>query len=236
MIDPSVLRALQANGATVDMIIAAVEADALAERERLNLRRSKDAQRQRKSRASRRVTVTPSDNADMVPNDIYSNPPDPSLSKDKPSPLPERVVEAWNGKAGKAGARDARGCPASRKRLVKLREAEHGEAAIFEMIANVAASAFHCGKGDRGWRANLDWALEPKNFQKMLELTPAPSAKPMALVTRTAEQEAAYQDYLSGKIDQATYFKTAAKAQPPPTPRQGRVVAIDQLVKQFAAG
>lgn len=67
-VKPEVLRALAANGATIDMIIAAVEADQAADLAKQAARRAKDAERQRNKRArhaeSRGHNVTPQDSAD----------------------------------------------------------------------------------------------------------------------------------------------------------------------------
>lgn len=59
MIEPSVLRAMLAAGATAEMIVAAVEADFDAEEKKKAVKRAQDAERQRKKRstdASRGVT------------------------------------------------------------------------------------------------------------------------------------------------------------------------------------
>ena len=92
-IKPEVLDALVAEGATAQMIAAAVKADALADERRQAEKRAKDAARQRKSRLSRNVTVTqrvpnghavtPRDTSPQVspPRDINSTPsssPSPS--------------------------------------------------------------------------------------------------------------------------------------------------------------
>jgi hypothetical protein len=67
MISVAVLRAMAAAGATTETIIAAIEADQVAEQERLKTKRRKDAARKRRSRASaksRDVTQCPRDMAD----------------------------------------------------------------------------------------------------------------------------------------------------------------------------
>ena len=89
MIRPEVLDALLAAGATAEMIVAAVKADAAQEENKILERRAKDAERQRKSRASRNVTVTPCDRRD-APNDIYSNPDTDISPKDDKSSLPPK--------------------------------------------------------------------------------------------------------------------------------------------------
>jgi hypothetical protein len=58
MIDTAILKAMAAAGASVDVIIAAVEAAQVSEEQKLTERRAKDAERQRRRRAS--LNVTPS--------------------------------------------------------------------------------------------------------------------------------------------------------------------------------
>jgi hypothetical protein len=83
MIDPSVLRALAAAGATTDMLIAAVEAAHASEQEKIATKRAKDAERQRKHRASQKtpdVTVT---SRDIGGHDVTEGD-----TQDGPLPLP----------------------------------------------------------------------------------------------------------------------------------------------------
>jgi hypothetical protein len=81
-IDPAILRAMADAGASMEVILAAVEAAHAKANEKLDEKRRKDAERQRKSRANREqsqdVTVTPRDNTDIT--DISSSPLDGPLS------------------------------------------------------------------------------------------------------------------------------------------------------------
>lgn len=101
-IDPSILRAMQAAGASIDVIIAAVEADAALDASRMDDRRAKDAERQRRHRASRDVTVTERDITDaadcplsLSPNENNSNPhthtPEENTPARKASDFPRPV-------------------------------------------------------------------------------------------------------------------------------------------------
>lgn len=87
-IDATILRAMQDAGASIDVIIAAIEADAAIDELKLAEKRAKDAERQRQHRAnksatSQDVTVTERDNADVTescplslpPKELISNPP-----------------------------------------------------------------------------------------------------------------------------------------------------------------
>ena len=85
--------------------------------------------------------------------------------------LADRTVTAWNAAAAQAGLGQARPLDAGRKAKLAQRARAHGEQAVFEAIANIAASRFHCGGNARGWKATLGWVLEsPGNFLKALEL------------------------------------------------------------------
>lgn len=59
MIDITTLRAMAKAGASVDVILAAIEAELVAEGARVQARRAKDAERQRRSRHADSKTVTP---------------------------------------------------------------------------------------------------------------------------------------------------------------------------------
>jgi hypothetical protein len=103
------LDAMIESGCTADQIAAIVKASLVEQEHRAEDRRAKDAERQRRHRASRDVTVTERDNADSVtdpalspsPNEINSNPhphthPDmnPRARKADPFPRPGWCKEA----------------------------------------------------------------------------------------------------------------------------------------------
>lgn len=96
MIQPEVLDALLKAGATAEMIVAAVKADQAIEEQRLTEKRAKDADRQRRHRASRDVTVTECDSTDIGSplSPPLKNPPDPLKTPPPISPLPPSVVGA----------------------------------------------------------------------------------------------------------------------------------------------
>lgn len=74
MIAPEVLEALKEAGATVDMILAAIRADAALADKATEERRARDRERQRRHRMSRDVTVTRCDRRDPSPKDINQTP------------------------------------------------------------------------------------------------------------------------------------------------------------------
>lgn len=226
--------------------VAEIEAEVIAQPKHVDdqAERRRTADRERKRDERLRKSAESADSADTSPNESISNPPKPRSSNDDLSPLANRIVSTWNDTAAKAGAREARGFPADRRKLLKARLAEHGEAALFEAIANVAASEFHCGKGDRSWRANLGWVLKAENFQRMLELAPSPSAKPIrnyppeylaVTAALTAERDRTGMDtgeYMRRWRELRDQFgiDDGPKAQPPPDKRNGGPRPFGQIL------
>lgn len=90
-------------------------------------------------------------------------------------------MEAWNEGPGKAGAATARPLDNGRRAALAARVREHGEPAVFDAIAKLGRSGWHCGGNGGSWRANLGWLLKsPENFQKALEMDPTAPAPPTA--------------------------------------------------------
>ncbi len=96
MIAPEVLDALLVSGATAEMIVAAVKADAALEQATIDARRAKDAARQRRHRESRDVTVTNSDSTDL---------PSPQSPPNKVSPDPFKITPPIPPKPSSRGSR-----------------------------------------------------------------------------------------------------------------------------------
>jgi hypothetical protein len=138
--------------------------------------------RERNKESAEAVSLAEGDKIDPAPLLPLSFGPDiPSLS--------DRAVTAWNAAATRAGLSQARPLDTSRKAKLAQRAKLHGEQAVFDAIANIAASRFHCGGNARGWKATFGWLLEsPGNFLKALELGEgAVSAVPtMSEAQRTA--------------------------------------------------
>jgi hypothetical protein len=138
------------------------------------------------------------------------------LSFDANTPsLSDRTVAAWNEAAARAGLSQARPLDAGRKAKLAQRARAHGEQAVFDAIANLAASRFHCGNNIRGWKATLGWLLEsPENFLKAVELGEG------AVRAAPAMSEAQRAAYLA-QLDARPWEKGPwAKGAPPA--RQGR--------------
>lgn len=57
----------------------------------------------------------------------------------------------------------------TRKTALRCRMREHGEGSFAVVLSKVKASRFLCGANDKGWRADFDWIMNPKNYAKILE-------------------------------------------------------------------
>ena len=149
-----------------------------------------------------------------------------SFGADIPS-LSDRTVAAWNEAAARAGLGQARPLDAGRKAKLAQRARAHGEQAVFEAIANIAASRFHCGGNARGWKATLGWLLEtPGNFLKALDLGEG------AVQAAPAMSEAQRAAYLA-QLDARPWAKGAPIAWPARR-GSGPPVSIGVVARQIA--
>lgn len=82
---------------------------------------------------------------------------------------PEHLLEAWNLMAGRVGLSKAKSFDQMRRRktltLIKTRSTDD----ITEAIAAVERSPFCRGENDRGWKADFDFLLQPKSFNRLIE-------------------------------------------------------------------
>lgn len=151
--------------------------------------RSKGAERQAKYRKRQKAgDVTNSDvtrDVTQPPYDSISNPPvssepegsteTPTTPKNlngnsAPSVSPEHVLEAWNVMASETGVPKARMTPERRKKLATFVR-RHSIDDITEAIWAIPSSPFLCGENDRGWKAGIDFLLQPSSFTKIVEGT-----------------------------------------------------------------
>jgi hypothetical protein len=177
------LDALVAAGATVEQIVALVKAD-MAEREAaLEAKRAKDAERQRRHRESRDVTVTNADSRD-TPSPFAPPKKDPKPQKITPpiSPIPEdlsvgtdppltkkEILEAWDQRMVPLGFPAVRKMTAQRERQLKARLKDSTIEDWQRAMDALERSPFLRGDNDRGWRADFDFLLQPKSFTKLIE-------------------------------------------------------------------
>ncbi|MGI9505042.1 MAG: DUF1376 domain-containing protein, partial [Geminicoccaceae bacterium] len=80
------------------------------------------------------------------------------------------MIEIW--KAELPNLPKPRGCTDQRRRKLQQRLKDFCEGDLErwrQACQRVAAAPHLCGDNDRGWTANLDWVLEPRNLTKILE-------------------------------------------------------------------
>lgn len=95
----------------------------------------------------------------------------------KVTPLPPegggdalQAFEVWNQTALKAGLQQSRSLTPDRRRKLTARLRECGGLEGWrQAMANILASEFLRGKNERGWRANLDFVLQPTSFGKLCD-------------------------------------------------------------------
>ena len=81
----------------------------------------------------------------------------------------QRVVEAWNHMADRAGLARVRLMSLGRAAHLRKRLADVGLAVMLEAVDRVEASAFCRGDNDRRWKAGFDFILQPKSLTRLLE-------------------------------------------------------------------
>lgn len=89
-----------------------------------------------------------------------SSPADPSVSE---------ALDAYHAVASRCGLASVRVLTTARQRKLAAVVRQHGIAVWFEALGKVEASAFCTGQNDRGWRADLDFLLQPSSFTALLE-------------------------------------------------------------------
>lgn len=80
-------------------------------------------------------------------------------------------VAYWNDtmEAQRAVIPKIRSIEGKRKKQILARCREFGKASLVEVVKAMSESDFLNGKNNYGWVANLDWALNHQNYQKILE-------------------------------------------------------------------
>lgn len=102
---------------------------------------------------------------------------EPSLNRQKekpptplrgPTPLEALgAFEAWNATAARCGLAQAAKITPDRQRKIIARLRDYGADGWAQALANIERSSFLTGKNDRGWRADLDFLLQPASFSKV---------------------------------------------------------------------
>ena len=80
-----------------------------------------------------------------------------------------QIIEMYNALCETTGLRPINSINGKRKTQTAARFKEYGLSGFVDLFAKVSASAFLCGGGGRGWKADYDWLTAPTNMQKVLE-------------------------------------------------------------------
>lgn len=81
----------------------------------------------------------------------------------------KKAFDNWNLIAQELGLPIAEKLTPDRRRKLRQRLSEHSLDDWNRALRNIADSEFLLGKGNRGWRASLDFMLQPSSFMKVLE-------------------------------------------------------------------
>jgi hypothetical protein len=144
-----------------------------SERDRKANQRSKSrevtgqAVKSRDPAPNERDNLTPTRTPIVISNEITP----PAENNDQPELKPEHVVEAWNDLAVRHGLAVVKKLTPERRKKLSTFIRRHSIDDITEAIAAIPKSPFLLGENQRGWRANFDWFLEPRNLTKLSEAT-----------------------------------------------------------------
>jgi hypothetical protein len=174
---------LAAAGTPPELLAAVAQELFCGEAERKALADRRRGERERKANQrirSREVTGHAVKSGDKGSNDrdiLTSQEPPIVISSEITPPLqnsnevsPEHVIEAWNVMASEAGVPKAKMTPERRKKL-KTFVKRHPADDITEAIWAVPRTPFLRGENPRGWKANIDFMLQPASFTKIIEGT-----------------------------------------------------------------
>ena len=114
-----------------------------------------------------------------------------------------KVKVSWNLAVSKAKIPMIAKMTDIRRRAVAARAAQHGEAAVLDVIQKAAASSFLNGGNGRGFLASFDWVMRPTNFLKVMEGNYDNRQQPTTTTTNNT-QNGTYpqrQNYQGGRKD-----------------------------------
>jgi len=89
-------------------------------------------------------------------------------SGNTPTPC-SRIFDMYNELSQARGLRSIKSISGKRKTQTNARLKEYGIDGFVELFNKVADSVFLCGGGERGWKVDFDWLIDPANMQKVLE-------------------------------------------------------------------
>lgn len=97
------------------------------------------------------------------------------------------AFDAWNEHATTLGLPLAEKLTRERRDKLRARLSDGGLQEWMRALGNLSQLPFCLGQGSRGWRANLDFLLQAKSYQKVLEMAFAEGTGPPPRKTRTQE-------------------------------------------------
>lgn len=114
------------------------------------------------------VTVTPPDTESEKEKEEENTPLTPLSGEKRSEPIDcLKAFEAYNATALRCGLPQAAKLTPQRSRKLRARLKEFGPDGWQQALANLEKSAFLTGQNDTGWRANLDFLLQPSSFAKL---------------------------------------------------------------------
>ena len=90
-------------------------------------------------------------------------------NNNRPSIPYSQIFDRYNEICLTTGLRPIRGIEGNRKTKVAAQFKQYGLSGFFDVFDKVTESAFLCGGGNRGWKADFDWLINPTNMQNVLE-------------------------------------------------------------------
>jgi len=84
-------------------------------------------------------------------------------------PPVQAAFDLWNETARRLGLPVAQKLTPERRRHLTARLRQHGRDDWERALENLAEAPFCLGENQRGWRADLDFVLQPKSFNRLLE-------------------------------------------------------------------
>jgi hypothetical protein len=104
------------------------------------------------------------------------------------------AFDSYNEAAARLNLPLAEKLTSQRRTSLRARLKDHGLEGWFRALANLEQLPFCLGQGERGWRANLDFLLQPSSFQKVLEKAFAGGTGPPPKQSRTVVELDAFVD------------------------------------------
>lgn len=116
--------------------------------------------------------VTASNEAVVVSNGNDPTPDLPSIPeilRRKPDGEVQKMFANYNWAAAKFGLPEAKKLTRDRQRKLEARRKEHGLEGWTQALLNIKDKPFLRGENERSWKADLDFLLQPKSLNRLIE-------------------------------------------------------------------